>query len=246
MKKIYQSKFDVIVVGGGVSGCTAALAAARQGANVLVIEQSSCLGGALTTCGVGPMMSFHAGGIQVIKGIMEEIVCKLMENGASSGHIVDSKLYCDTVTHFNSETLKYVLDELLINAGCKILFNTFLGGVNVKKDAVTSLTVCNKDGLNDICANIYIDATGDADLASFAGVKTTFGRKADNIAQPMTMNMKYCNVDTQKLKDYILKNKAEFSILKDDANPFKPNIPLDIANFKNEFEQARSRGGNYI
>ena len=69
-----MEQFDVIVVGGGVSGCCAALAAARQGASVLVVERDGYLGGTLTGCGVGPMMTFHAGDKQVIRGIMEELV----------------------------------------------------------------------------------------------------------------------------------------------------------------------------
>ena len=71
---IFTKKFDVLVAGGGVSGCAAALAAARNGADVLVLEQNGYLGGTLTGCGVGPMMTFHAGKKQVILGIMEELV----------------------------------------------------------------------------------------------------------------------------------------------------------------------------
>ena len=78
---IYDQKFDVVICGGGVSGCTAAIAAARSGASVLVVEQNGYLGGSLTACGVGPMMTFHAGEKQVIRGIMQELVDALMERG---------------------------------------------------------------------------------------------------------------------------------------------------------------------
>ena len=103
---IYEKQFDVFVAGGGVSGCAAALAAARNGASVLVAEQNGYLGGSLTGCGVGPMMTFHAGEKQVIRGVMQELVEALMERGWSAGHVPDTKQYTSTITPFFSEGLK--------------------------------------------------------------------------------------------------------------------------------------------
>ncbi len=77
----YDKQYDVIVAGGGVSGTVAAIAAGRLGADVLILEEGAYLGGALTGCGVGPMMTFHAGEKQVIRGIMEEIVERLKTDG---------------------------------------------------------------------------------------------------------------------------------------------------------------------
>ena len=131
-----MEQFDVIVVGGGVSGCCAALAAARQGASVLVVERDGYLGGTLTGCGVGPMMTFHAGDKQVIRGIMEELVQELVLRGQSPGHVPDTKQYCSTITPFDAEGLKLVLDEKLRQAGCKVLFHTFLGAVEMAGDEV--------------------------------------------------------------------------------------------------------------
>ena len=73
-EKHSSMKFGVIVVGGGIAGSMAATAAAREGASVLLIEETGCLGGALTTCGTGPMMTFHAGDLQVIQGLGEELI----------------------------------------------------------------------------------------------------------------------------------------------------------------------------
>lgn len=72
---------DIIVVGGGISGSMAAIAAARLGAKVLIVEQYGCLGGMLTSCGVGPMMTFHAGEKQVIQGITGELIDRLVARG---------------------------------------------------------------------------------------------------------------------------------------------------------------------
>lgn len=242
MKKTYEKKYDVLVLGGGVSGCCAAIAAARAGQATLMVEQNGYLGGALTGCGVGPMMTFHAGGEQVIRGIMQELVARMQAAGGSLGHIADSKEYCGTVTPFNTEIMKRVLDEMLAEAGCAVLFHTMLGKVNVTAGEITSITVCNKDGLNDLSATVYVDASGDGDLASFAGAPMTYGRESDGAAQPMTMNMKYCNVDTEALLAHIMENKDDFAMLRNGTNPFAPRIPLDLANFKAAFTDAKVRG----
>ena len=96
-----------------MSGAVSAIAAGRMGAKVLVIEQNGYLGGSLTGCGVGPMMTFHAGEKQVILGIMEEIVSRLVNRGYSTGHIYDTMQYISYLTPFNAEGLKLILDESL-------------------------------------------------------------------------------------------------------------------------------------
>ena len=86
-------KHDVVVVGGGIAGSLAAVAAARKGCSVIVIEETGQLGGSLTSSGTGPMMTFHAGEKQVIRGLGEELISRLMEKGLSPGHTVDSTGY---------------------------------------------------------------------------------------------------------------------------------------------------------
>jgi len=108
-KKIW----DVVVIGGGVSGCMAAFAAARQGARALIVERYGFLGGALTNAGVGPMMTFHAGERQVVTGLPEELIDRLCEKGACIGHIEDTTSYTYTVTPFDAEALKLL--EILLN-----------------------------------------------------------------------------------------------------------------------------------
>ena len=83
--KYKNLKFDVVVVGGGPAGAVAAIAAARQGVKTLLVEQYGYLGGMLTVAGVGPQMTFHAGETQVVRGIPDEIICRLKELGVISG-----------------------------------------------------------------------------------------------------------------------------------------------------------------
>ena len=86
-----REKYDVIVVGGGISGAMAAVAAAKEGVSVLVIE-TTWFSWRHVDCGsVGPMMSFYAGDMQIVKGLTSELVDKLVEEGKSPGHIYDQQ-----------------------------------------------------------------------------------------------------------------------------------------------------------
>lgn len=241
-KELYSKCFDVVVVGGGVSGCAAALAAARNGASVLVLERSGYLGGSLTVCGVGPMMTFHAGDKQIITGIMEELVAEMVRRGYSLGHIQDNKQYTSTITPFQSEGFKLVLDEKLTQAGCQVLFHTFTGAVTREGTAIAGLTVCNKDGLNTVRGRVYIDATGDGDIAAWAGAEMTKGRPEDGASQPMTMNMKYCGVDTEALRSYILNNPDRFAALMKHGELIPNAEALDVQGFEEEFIHEKAEG----
>ncbi len=206
-------KYDVVVVGGGPSGCHAALAAARGGVKVLLIEQFGFLGGALTAMGVAPMMSFHnRDAEQVIFGSAQELVDRLVDMGASAGHIFDTTGYCSTVTPFDSEGLKIALEEMLIESDVDILYHTRL--IDAERDTntgeITALIIHNRSGVQRVEADIYIDASGDGELIERAGIDYTLGREEDNKTQPMTMNLKVGGVDSQKLREYIANNWEQF------------------------------------
>ncbi len=199
--------YDVIVAGGGPSGSMAALAAAREGCRVLLVEQFGFLGGSLTAMGVGPMMTFHNNaGEQVIQGYAQELIDRLMQKGGSPGHIDDIITYCSTVTPFDSEMLKIELDDMLTEAGVEVLFHTVLLDAETDGNRLTSVTIANKSGVTRLHAKVFIDSTGDADLASRSGVDFEHGRRQDGLTQPMTMNLKVGNVDRDRLIAYVKAN----------------------------------------
>lgn len=201
---------DVLVAGGGVSGSVAALAAARAGAKVVLVEEQGFLGGSLTAMGVGPMMSFHnPNGRQVVRGLAEELIARLTARGASPGHIADTTTYCSTVTPFDSEELKIELETMLAEAGVDVLFHTQLAGVTARAGRVAEVTLCNKAGLIPVQAAVFVDATGDADLAARAGADFIYGRDGAS-AQPMTMNLKLANVDLAAVRAYARANPQDF------------------------------------
>lgn len=237
-----KGPYDVVVAGGGVSGCAAAIAAARNGAGVLVVEENGYLGGTLTGCGVGPMMTFHAGEKQVIRGIMQEIVEELVRRGDSPGHVKDTKQYISYLTPFGAEGLKRVLDDLLTRAGCELLFHTFVGGVECRDGRIDGLILANKDGIHTVAGKVVVDATGDGDVAAWSGAKMAKGRPGDGAAQPMSMMMKFCNVDTAALKGYVLDHLEKFPRLAPYSGLFRQPIPIDLEGFDSEFREARTAG----
>ncbi|MFI3212564.1 MAG: FAD-dependent oxidoreductase [Eubacteriales bacterium] len=241
-KMIYENQFDVVVIGGGVSGFAAALSAARNGATTLVLEQNGYLGGTLTGCGVGPMMTFHAGDKQVIQGVMQELVDRLIAGGYSVGHVLDSKQYTRTITPFVSEGMKLVMDEMLAEAGCTVLFHTAVGAVQTEASKITGLTVCNKDGLNTVSGKIYIDASGDGDIATWSGAPMVKGRPEDGASQPLTLKMKYCDVDTKVLKEYVMSNPDKFPHIAPHFEIFSQPIPVDLEGFDEEFKEEKAAG----
>jgi len=201
--------FDIIVIGGGPAGVTAAIAAARGGANVLLVERHGFLGGMLTAAGTGPMMSFHAGKTQVVRGIPEEIIQRLVKMGLSPGHMEDFVGYCATVTPFSAEGMKLVMEDMCMEAGVTLLYHTTFIDCTMDGDQITGVRLFAKNGFFEAHAKIYIDASADADLAVSAGISTVYGRESDGVAQPMTLNILLGGVDRERLMDYVQSERED-------------------------------------
>lgn len=241
-----QTEYNVVVCGGGVSGSIAAVAAARGGAKTLLIEKHAFLGGSLTAMGVGPMMTFHNdAGEQVVRGLAQEVVDRLVALGASPGHIEDTTTYCSRVTPFESEAMKQVLEEMLLEAGGTLLYHTHLAAVRTENEKIVALEVCNKGGVSEIRGKIFIDSTGDADLASRAGVPFQMGRDGDGAAQPMTMNLKVANVDAGRIRDYACRHPEDFFFEngpEEGVRRLERAERISLAGFRRAWEEAKTRG----
>ena len=235
-----MKNYDLVIVGGGISGSVAAIAAARMGEKVLIIEGTGFLGGALTSCGVGPMMTFHAGEKQVIKGITDELIERMKKVGKSQGHIIDSTTYTYTVTPFDSEGMKYELECMLLESGGEVLYHTMLTDVNVYEKKIESIEVCNKSGKSLLSAKVFIDATGDGDLAYLSGVPCKKGRESDGAAQPMTLKMKMRNVNMEEIKEYIKNNPENFTRIHRDVSLMDKVSRLSVIGFVKEFEEGKN------
>lgn len=185
-----MKKYDIAVIGGGFAGTAAAIAAARCGAKVIIIEKSNALGGAATNCLVNPFMPYktkiNGEPTALSAGIFRELHEKLEARGAMRGE------------SFLEEELKYILNEAAAEAGVAILFHAFLFTVNKEGDRISSVSVATGKGPMEIEADCFIDATGDAQLAFLAGCPTMLGRVPDNLCQPMTLCFRVGNVNVDR------------------------------------------------
>ena len=185
-----MKKYDIAVIGGGFAGVAAALASAREGAKVIIIEKSNCLGGAAVNALVNPFMPYKTaiGGekVSLSSGIFSEIHKKLEEIGAMRGE------------SFLEEELKYLLNEMTLAEGIDLLFHASLFACKKGGEKITSVSLSTKCGVVDIEADYFIDASGDAQLAYLAGCPTVLGREPDHLCQPMTLCFRVGNADVNK------------------------------------------------
>ena len=185
-----MKKYDLAVIGGGFAGVAAALAAARGGTKVLIVEKSNCLGGAAVNCLVNPFMPYwteiDGKRVDLSAGIFKEIRDRLEANHAMSGK------------SFLEEELKYILNEMVAEANIDLLFHAYIFRAEKCDERIVSVTVATKCGEMQIEADYFIDATGDAQLAYLAGCPTVLGREPDHLCQPMTLCFRVGNVDVEK------------------------------------------------
>ena len=181
--------WDVIVIGGGPSGCTAAIAAAREGSRVLLIEAMGALGG-LGTLGMVPAWCPFSDGEKIIyRGLAEKIFTAAREGVPHEGQRLDW-------VSINPEHLIRVYDKMVSESGAKVLFFSQVADVEMSANGtVDALIVANKNGLTAYKAKVYIDCTGDGDVAAWAGADYMKG-DSDGKLQKSTLCYSVANVDS--------------------------------------------------
>ena len=202
-----MKKYNVLVCGGGFSGVAAAIAAARQGASVLLLESSHALGGAAVNCLVNPFMPYTTrvdGERKYLSaGIFREI-CDELNSLSLELDGPDARFTSLPATTFSEEYLKIVLNRMALAAGVELLFHTSVVGARRDGAKLRSVIVSNIGGLSEIEADCFIDCSGDATLAVQAGYPTKLGRDPDRLCQPMTLCFRVGDVDTAAYR----KNRA--------------------------------------
>jgi 2-polyprenyl-6-methoxyphenol hydroxylase-like FAD-dependent oxidoreductase len=193
--------YEVIVVGGGPAGIGAAVAAARNGAATLLVERAPFLGGCLT---MGYPMNgmFGLDGTQVVNGIPEELFQRVVALGGSAGHAEVHNSWLRTYDLMDAEVVKYVAQEMLLEAGGELLLHALTVDALVEADRIAGVVIAGKGGIEVIPARVVIDCSGDADVAFRAGVPCQKGRESDGQMQAVTLMFRLNHVDHRRLPEY--------------------------------------------
>ncbi len=186
---------DVVVIGGGPAGFGAAVAAAEEGADTLLIERWGFLGGTATAGGVNPFMRYMSGDVQVNAGVFGRLLEALDDLCARAGTDAERR-------QFDPEILKMLLDEMALSAGVRLLFHSFMVDAVADDGLVERAIIANKSGLQAVEAQMFVDASGDADLAARAGAEFEIGRDEDGLSQPMSLFFRTAGVDVDRLPTY--------------------------------------------
>ncbi len=186
-----MKNYDIAVCGGGFAGISAALAAAREGKRVILFEKQYMLGGLGTAGLITIYLPLCDGfGRQVSFGIAEELLKLSITYGAESRYPENWLDHIGTRTEkdkryqvqYNAQVFAILAEKLLLENGVDILYGSYVVDVSVENKRIQTLYVENKSGRNAYFADAVIDATGDCDIAHFAGVPTATFRQGNVLA----------------------------------------------------------------
>ncbi|MBQ8642460.1 MAG: FAD-dependent oxidoreductase [Clostridia bacterium] len=216
-----RGKYDVIVVGCGPAGCGAAIACGRAGLKTLVIEKANCPGGAWTT---GFMNPFFDGLGKC--GFVEELITELRNRNQWGGFWNIS---------FHYETMKYILEQKLTEAGVELLYNTHFSRTLTEGRKVTGIVAENMEGRFAALADMVVDCTGDGNAAADAGCAFELGEDGDwKECQAMTLMFLVGNIPEKYRDGLMIYEKLEAAYRQAGKEiPFKVPylIPVPHAHF---------------
>lgn len=188
-----SEKVDVLVAGGGTAGAVAAVAAARSGMSVLLAEQFGALGGSATNGLVTPLMDTGIEGNPLCSSISKEINKRIADMGFGrygSGF-------------FDPEMLKFLLEDMAVEAGVRLLYYTLITDSIVENGRIKGLIVENKGGRSAILAQRVIDCTGDGDVCVKSGARYDGGAPGTGRNQPLSVRYIMDGVDIEAFSDFI-------------------------------------------
>lgn len=175
---------DVLVVGGGPAGVSAAVSAAREGRRVFLAEETGAFGGAATAAGVPSFCMFGDGRRILVSGVGLEIRQMVSKEYPVS----------DSFVPVNAEDLKLAYDKVVSESGVRFSFFTKLCAAKVDGRRMVAAVFASKRGLFAVRAKVFVDATGDADLVAFGGGKFKKG-DAKGVTMPTTLCTLWGGID---------------------------------------------------
>jgi FAD dependent oxidoreductase len=192
-------KSQVLVVGSGSAGATAAITAAREGATVTLVERYGFMGG-ISTQVLDTFYGFYTPGPvakKVVGGVPDLIVDELLKQKKA---LLRPNTYgAGQGITYDPDTLKVIWEKVALESGVRLLYHTFVVDVVKEDEKIMGVIAVNKSGFVKLMADVIIDASGDADVAAKAGVP--FESAEDGPVQSLTTTFKLMNVDTDKAKD---------------------------------------------
>jgi hypothetical protein len=180
-----KKHYDVIVAGSGPSGICAAVAAAREGVKVALIERYGILGGNLTVGHVGPVLG------EVAPGGMRDELMALMD-------VPDNDILGVVGLAHDTEKAKRVLANFVRKAGVDVYLQSTVCDVIKEDNHLRGVIIAGKKGMYVLTAEVMLDATGDGDIAYFSGAGFSIGRIEDGLMQPVTLEFTINGVDESR------------------------------------------------
>ena len=244
MHKHKELACDVAVIGGGPGGLSAAIAAAREGMKVILVERTAVLGGCAAS-GLGILGFIDAKGRRSLGGIAQEYLDKLQEISGTLGP-TPCPVH-NSITPISPDAFKCLAVRMCKEAGVQVLFNCDLTDVQVENNKVKAVTVYGKCTDIIIHAEVFVDGTGDGDLAYMAGAEHVKGQDGTGLMQPSSLVFTIAGHDLNKFYEFLEKNPSELGIKEKyavgyDLKFFKENPGHCLIGLTEMFRKARETG----
>lgn len=208
MRQSKTLSYDVVVIGSGPGGFPAALAAARGGAKTLLVERNQFLGGAATS-GLGNLGFIDRQNQPALGGIPLEFMQRLEAVGGAVGSY--SCPVHNSISPVSPDLVKVVLSQMCAEAEVDVLYSTDLSDVQVINQKLCAIELRSKTYNFHVTADIFIDGTGDGELAFLAGCRFTLGDERE-MMQPGTLMFSITGFDLERFFQYLDENPDDYGI----------------------------------
>ncbi len=248
----FMEDYDVVVVGGGPAGIGAAFSAAKLGLKTAILERHFMLGGNWTNGYVLSILGMYTydGKEKIVGGVADEVVKWLEDYRGTAGKV-------GNFVPFRPDEMKLALDALSKSYGISVYFGSLVSSVVVENNTIKNVIISSKKGEVNISGKMFIDSSGDADLAFHAGAVTMSGMEGSGMHQEATLPFRIGNIDAAKVIEFSKKNADLVSVVMDGNKLSRIRVTqklvdegkkegLYLPHANSEFLFNTSREGEYV